>query len=477
MEKKAKILTLICLAAVSLTMLNGQESSGIRITRLPFNNASSSEISPVIYGDGLIFCSDRRMSGLVERTSFDNRNLYNLFNAARKDTVWLKPAEIKTDRNGLFNNGPLCVSADGKTVYFTSENETGAPSKSRKFRNRSGIFTGDISGSEIVSIRPFKYNNPAWNLGQPSLSRDGKYLYFTSDMPGGSGGSDIYYCELINNDWSEPVNLGSVINSAAADNYPFMHKSGRLYFSSNRQGGTGGLDIYYSARTKEGSWEKPVRLPAPINSTADDFAYAAQDDPVRGFFASNRRRNDDIYEFEVTIIRKESCDSIQQNNYCYEFVEENAVKYDSIPFRYTWKFGDGEEATGSQVIHCFAGPGKYLVELDVVNLVTKEVKAREKSSLLEVQAIEQPYISCPDRAFAGEMLNFSADSTNLPGWDVSRFYWNFQDETVATGKNVNKSYNKPGAYNIQLIVTSKPDAAGSVKETCVSRDITILKRP
>jgi PKD repeat protein len=476
MNGRAIILAIIYSAALSLTNLDAQESSGITISRLPFNTSGSSEISPSIFNDGLIFCSDRRTSGLVERTSFDNRNLYNLYLAGRTDSVWQKPVELKSDRNGLFNNGPFCVAPDGKSVYFTSEIETGAPSKSRKFRNHSGIFIGELTGAQINAIRPFKYNNPSYNVGQPSVSKDGRFLFFSSDMPGGAGGSDIYYCELINNDWSSPVNCGTIVNSTSADNYPFIHPSGRLYFSSNRQGGYGGLDIYWTIRNGN-SWEIPVRLPAPVNSASDDFAYTAGADLLEGYFVSNRRRSDDIYEFIDTIIRKASCDTLQQNDYCYEFVEENAVKFDTIPFKLNWKFGDGETASGSRVVHCFSKPGKYLVQLDAVNMVTKEVKVNEKSSILDVQAIEQAYITCSDKAFAGDELKFSADSTNLPGWDISRYYWNFEDESMAEGKNVSKTYKQAGVYNIQLIVTSRTEPGGLSKEACVSKNIVIVKKP
>ena len=476
MGRKASIAALVLAVFVFPGGANAQESSGIKITRLPFNNSQSSDISPAILNNGLIFCSDRRTSGLVERTSFDNRRLYNIYFAGLKDSIWEKPVEIKNQKTGLFNNGPLSVSSDGKTLYFTSEIETGAPSKSRKFRNHSGIFIADFTGNEITNIRPFRYNNQLYNIGQPSISADGKYLYFASDMPGGMGGSDIWYCEFINNDWSAPVNAGSDINSPSTDNYPYIHPSGRLYFSSDRNGGAGGLDIYCSLRA-DGKWEKPTRLPAPVNSPSDDFAYTAGKDLVKGYFASNRRRNDDIYEFVTTLIRRSSCDSLQENSFCYEFVEENAVKYDSIPFRYEWSFGDGQKAVGPRVEHCYVKPGKYFVRLDVVNLVTNKVIANEKSSTLEVLAVEQPYISCPDKAFAGDLLNFSADSTNLPGWDISRYYWNFEDETMAEGKDVTKTYRQPGLYTIQLIISSRPGTDGNTREACVSRKIQILRKP
>ncbi len=448
-----------------------------KVTRLSFNSSLYNEISPVLFRDGLVFCSDRRVSGISDRTAFDGRRLFNLYFAERKDSSgWKKPEEIRSERSELFNNGPMAVSPDGKTVYFTSEIETGDPAKKRKFRNRSGIFIADLDGLELKSIRPFKYNSTDYDIGQPSISSDGRYLFFASDMPGGMGRSDIYYCELINNEWSAPVNAGKAVNSEGIENYPYLHPGGRLYFTSNRPGGVGGLDVYY-CENNNGTWEMPVRLPEPINSTADDFAFVAMNDLERGFFTSNRRRSDDIYEFIVTIIRKSDCDTLQENSYCYEFIEENAIKYDTIPFKYVWKFGDGNTGEGDVVQHCYSGPGTYLVQLDVINLVTNEVTENEKTQILMVQEIEQPYITCADTAFVGQEVNFSAENTNLPGWDISRFYWNFDDETMAIGKNVKKSFIKPGTYNLQLIVSSKPQPGGVIKEVCVSKNITIMNKP
>jgi hypothetical protein len=477
MRRGITILLLILFTVLTETGTSAQESSPYLIKRLSLNNSGFSDISPVIIKDGIMFCSDRRLSGVTDRTSFDNRRLYSIYIAERKDsTSWKKPAALKSDRSALFNTGPLCVAPDGKTVWFTSEIETGVPSRSRKFRNHSGIFTAELSGQQLLSIKPFKYNSSNYDLGQPSISSDGKYLFFASDMPGGQGGSDIFYCEFVNGDWSAPVNLGPTVNSAETDNYPCFHVSGKLYFTSNRPGGAGGLDIYYSEFIDR-SWETPVRLPEPINSAADDFAFVAMPDLQKGYFASNRRRNDDIYEFTTTIIRKTSCIPLEKNNFCYEFVEENAIKYDSMPFKFEWRFGDGDTAIGRIVEHCYPGPGKYLVQLDVTNLVTKKVRTNEKSEMLEIRDIEQPYISCPDEAVAGTLLKFSADSTNLPGWDISQYYWNFGDETIAIGKNVEKTYKKPGNYNIQLIVSTRQEAGGIAREACASKNITIIRRP
>jgi Tol biopolymer transport system component len=471
------IIAIVLLVQFVSLQTKAQQPSAYEVKRMPFNINGFSNISPVIVKDGIIFCSDRRFSAFQDRTGYDGRRLYNIYLAEKKDTSdFMKPKLLKGERSNKFNNGPLCFAPDGKTVYFTSEVETGKMAENKNFKNHSGIFIAELSGTDLVNLRPFKYNDPQFDIGQPSISKDGKYIFFASSVPGGYGRSDLYYCESVKGEWSAPVNLGPKVNSAEAENYPYMHPSGRLYFSSDKPGGIGKLDVYYTSLIN-GSWEDPVLLPEPINSTSDDFAFVAEGDLQKGYFSSNRHKEDDIYQFVSTIIRKVSCDTLSENSYCYRFFEENAVKYDTMPFRYEWKFGDGNKAVGPDVVHCFNGPGTYMVQLDAVNLVTKEVTYNEKSETVVVTEIEQPYISAPDRIGTNQKITLSADSTNLPGWKISRYYWNFGDETIAVGKEVPKSYLKPGTYNIQLIVTAEPEPGTSSREACISKNIIVFPQP
>jgi PKD repeat protein len=196
-----------------------------------------------------------------------------------------------------------------------------------------------------------------------------------------------------------------------------------------------------------------------------------------GYLASNRDRTDDIFKITSTVIRRVSCDSLQENSYCYRLEEVNAVKFDTLPFRYEWKFGDGTKGIGPSLIHCYPGPGKYHVQLDVVNLITKEVLYNEKDLNLDIKDIEQAYISGPDEADAGQKITLSAAQTNLPGWNINRYYWNFDDGTVIVGKDVDKTFLKPGTYNVQLIVTADPEPGGPPREACVCKNIVVRKKP
>lgn len=458
-----------------VTLVHGQSKGTFDVTHISKISSASDDMAPVIMNDGILFCSNRKANPFLTKKNLDGVRLYELYFAPFNESG--EPVSPARFAPGLVNDaniGPASVSSDGNTIWFT-RNLSDGRKLGKKQPNRLGIFTAKRSGSQWTDIAPFEYNNPEYNISYPFVSADGRYLFFCSDMPGSLGKYDIYMCESIDGRWSQPVNLGPEVNSSAGEIHPFLHSSGRLYFASDRPGGKGGLDIWFSSLSF-GSWTKPVALDEPINSTADDFAFYAAQGGMQGYFASNRRNfNDDIYSFASTIIRWSTCDSLQKNSYCYEFIEENALKQDTIKtgFRWEWNFGDGTRAVGITAEHCFSGPGVYDVSLDIVNLITGGIEKRQASYELEITDIEQPVIASPDKIRAGETLILNAGATYLPGMKIDRYYWNFGDETVATGLEVSKVFTLPGRYNIQLIVSSAPDAGGVVREVCVCKDIEV----
>jgi PKD repeat protein len=129
------------------------------------------------------------------------------------------------------------------------------------------------------------------------------------------------------------------------------------------------------------------------------------------------------------------------------------------------------------VEHCYKGPGTYIVQLDAINLVTKEISYNEKTDTLVVTNIEQAYIAGPDSTETGKLIDLNAEETYLPGWNIEQYYWNFGDETVALGTKPEKVFLKPGTYNVQLIVTATSEPGMPSKETCVSKNIRIYANP
>lgn len=454
---------------------SGQAKGSFQVQGLESLSGHSDEIAPVVLRDGILFCSNRKTNPFLTRKNFEGIRLYDLYFAPFDQEG--KPGRPVPFTAGLGKNvniGPAYVTPDGNTLYFTRNLIAGQKLKKNQ-SNKLGIFTARKNGTSWGDISPVDFNNPSYNVSYPYITADGKYLFFASDMPGGFGKYDIYMCENSGGKWGQPVNLGSNVNSNAAEIHPFLHTSGRIYFASDRNGGMGGLDIFY-ATPLNGTWSKPVRLDDPINSEADDFAFYAVPGAQEGYFSSNRRGfNDDIYKFATTIIRWSNCDTLRKNSYCYEFIEENALRNDTLnaQFRWEWNFGDGNKADGIIAEHCYAGPGYYDVSLDIINLITGGIEKRQASYELEVTDIEQPVISAPDKVKVDEVISLSAEDTFLPGLKIAKYYWNFGDETATTGVTVSKAFSLPGKYNIQLIVTSEPDGGNVVREVCVCKDIVV----
>ncbi len=470
---------LVLLMIETLTVsLFGQSSYEVK--QLTTVSGSSNDIVAAVAKNGIVFCSNRKTSPLVTRKNLQDQRLYDFYFApfnSKKEVG--NPEMYANELKGKFNLGPGCFSPDGKEFYFTRNYNSGRSRKVKGETDKYGIFIAKKSGADWVNVTPFEYNDLRYRLAYPYISGDGKYLFFSSDMDGTLGKSDIFMCENIGGKWSTPVNLGPVVNSTSSEVYPFFSSSGRLYFSSDRKGGKGGLDIYYSIKQPDG-WSAPILMDEPINSKADDFAFYTLSSDQSGYFSSDRSRkgDDDIYSFKHTIVRWTACDTLKKDSFCYEFVEETALLSDSLAMEYKWQwdFGDSTRTDGITATHCFAEPGSYYIQLNFVNLITGKVELNQASYLLDVERVVQPYITAPDVAIIGEDIKMDASLTNLPGWDIDTYYWNFDDDTYLTGAAVSKKFKRAGKYNVQLIISSIPDDKGNVRDACVCKDIIIKER-
>ena len=222
-----------------------------------------------------------------------------------------------------YHTGPVVFSSNYDSIYFTVTYNGGSSTlakekvddKTKQNVNYSTrrlelfLSTQNATGGWNKPV-PFPYNNAAaYSVGHAALSKDGKVLYFTSDMPGGVGGLDIWYCErLITGNWALPKNCGSNINTKDDEAFPIIGVDGNLYFASKGHVGMGGYDLFVAAGEKK-RWGKPVNMGSPLNSSADDF-YFYQKDDTSGFFASNRKGglgDDDIYQYitsEQTVLAR-----------------------------------------------------------------------------------------------------------------------------------------------------------------------------
>lgn len=223
---------------------------------------------------------------------------------------------VPGDVNTVRHEGPLTISDDGKTMYFTRNNylDHRNGKKDDQGVNHLKIYKASLENGEWENIEELPFSNDNYSVGHPSLSKDGKTLYFASDAPGGQGGSDIYKVSVEGDTYGKPENLGPLVNTPGNEVFPFIDEEGNLYFSSDGHKGYGLLDVFVVTKDKP---EKVQNLGQPVNSSLDDFSYTkTSGDNTKGFISSNREGgmgNDDIYELNILaplVLKGQVTDSI-----------------------------------------------------------------------------------------------------------------------------------------------------------------------
>lgn len=199
------------------------------------------------------------------------------------------------------NEGGATMTIDNKHLFYTI-------TKAGPEGNNTDIYTSDYMDEKWSEIRPIgeRVNDPVWWDSQPTISSDGKTLYFASNRPGGKGGIDIYMTQkMVNGEWGAAINLGDSINTQYDEKSPFIHSDSQtLYFSSNGHPGIGAYDIFYARGDGKGAWKTPINIGKPINTEGDDVGFFVSTDAETAFFCSNaplpgRVGGYDVYQFEL----------------------------------------------------------------------------------------------------------------------------------------------------------------------------------
>ncbi|QMU30649.1 OmpA family protein [Adhaeribacter radiodurans] len=281
-------------------------------------NSQNSDFSPVIYQNDLVFTSDRPQDKSKKVSGWTGNPYPKIYLAPKQnDGRFGSPVALGAPINNQYHNGSATLSADGQTLYFTRINQVKTEvkegntdpfswvkfDKPKSIVNRLEIYIARKQGDNWGDPKPFAYNKTgSYSVGHPAISPDGNILYFVSDMPGGLGDTDIYYCtKQADGSWSKPVNAGKEINTAGKEVFPVVVATNKLYFSSEGHPGMGGLDIF-SAEGKGATWKNVKNLKYPLNSSADDFGIVFDQTKEAGFLSSNRNSDngtDDIYAFKL----------------------------------------------------------------------------------------------------------------------------------------------------------------------------------
>lgn len=287
-----------------------KDSADYKIQVVSFNSKQN-DFSPRILENKIVFASSRKRAYAENHiNTWTNYSYFKLFHTKQKKNgkfSCVRPLKHAIDNR--FNSGPCSFSRQERVIYLTRNNIVDTrPVRAEDGQVKLHIYAANLNkkGTSYQYLRDFIYNNKEYNCMHPAITDDGKRLYFSSDMPGGNGGYDLYYCSREGESWSLPKNL-KAINTEGDETFPFI-KNRILYFSSNGLEGMGGIDVYKVALDQTGIPGGNARnIGYPINSPGDDFGIVFNDDNTKGYFTSNRKSlnfNDDIYGFTFNAIDK-----------------------------------------------------------------------------------------------------------------------------------------------------------------------------
>jgi outer membrane protein OmpA-like peptidoglycan-associated protein len=259
-------------------------------------NSDKSDYGAVLYDNELYFTSARSSSR--KEYGWTKEPFLDIYKADYNNDGTITNANIVSELNSKYHDGPVTISSDGSKAYFSSESFREASfekDKKNKLKlGKNNLFVCSKENGKWGKVISLPFNSNQYSTSNPSLSRDGKTLYFSSNMPGSIGGVDIWKV-AVNSDGSfgKPENLGDRVNSEGNESFPFIADDNiTLYFASSGKQGIGGLDIFEIDLSKS---DQAINLGKPLNTEKDDFGFTFNKDKNIGFFASNRNGNDDIF--------------------------------------------------------------------------------------------------------------------------------------------------------------------------------------
>lgn len=269
-------------------------------------NTEYYDFGTAFYNENIVFTSSRPDIAVVKKKhKWTNQNFTDLYiSKINNDTILSAPENFSNTINSKFNEASPVFTKDGKTMYFTRNNYLiGKKGKDKGMDNERTtlikIYRAELINEEWTNIKELPFNSDLYSTAHPALSPDEKTLYFSSDMPGTIGGADIFRVTINGDQYGEPINLGTKINTKGRESFPFIGSNNTLYFASDGHLGLGGLDIFES-EIANNEFQEPKNIGKPINSSFDDFGFIINQ-KREGYFTSNRKGGkgfDDIYRLK-----------------------------------------------------------------------------------------------------------------------------------------------------------------------------------
>jgi len=341
------------------------------------------------YNFGYVITAETTPIGKTDRNAGTGNSYLDIY-FTKKDAAkgtWSAPTPLNGGINTEYHDGFATFTADGQTMYFTRTNLTSKGKLKVGEDNNVNykILKATLIEGEWSNIEEFPHNSDDFSNGHPSISKDGKSLYFISDRPGGYGQSDIYSSQWDGSTWSAPVNLGPIVNTAGRERFPVIGFDGKLFFSSDGHAGLGGMDIFFTTGSGT-SWAQPQNMNAPINSSNDDFSFTLDDEGRVGNISSARGGSDQLYEviYKEPIITLDVCAREKGTNKPFAGAKVFAQNKSTGTIDSLFADSQGRAVfrlKGGYDFSIFARNEKYFA--NAVDISTKDLTCSESISLCE----------------------------------------------------------------------------------------------
>lgn len=270
------------------------QSKLFNVEKTTINDEQQSDFGAVLSNDNILYFVSSRNTHKKE-DHWTNQPYLDIYKSVRKEDGSFSNPEAVNCLNTPYHDGPITLSADGNTMIFSRDGHSEGSSKKIKQIKlaQQGLYKATLVNGKWENIIALPFNSKDYSVSHPSLSRDGKTLFFASNMPGGMGDTDIWKVSVNNNEYGQPENLGPNVNTSGKEVFPFISDENILYFASSGKQGFGGLDIFKVDLNKN---KEAQNLGNAINTKRDDFAFSINLQNKIGYFSSNRSGVDNIYE-------------------------------------------------------------------------------------------------------------------------------------------------------------------------------------
>ncbi|MHA7832508.1 MAG: OmpA family protein [Flagellimonas sp.] len=283
--------------------LANSENKKFKVTNIT-TDLTRSDFGPSFYGDKIVFASSSINTEGNKIHDWNGLPYLDLFEAEIDEDGSLKNIKhLEGDIRSPYHESSAVFTKDGRTVYFTRNNYIDGKKKRGKKRLVSLKIYKATKNDDGTwgNVQELPFNDDSHSVAHPALNKEETRLYFSSNMEGTLGESDIWYVDILQNgNYGKPVNLGAVINTEERETFPFISDKNKLFFSSNGHVGLGGLDIFRASHNDSEGFYAVTNLEQPINSNQDDFGFIVKEEAKIGYLSSNREgeggsSSDDIY--------------------------------------------------------------------------------------------------------------------------------------------------------------------------------------